>query len=94
MGFKIESVAPVATRIWQDFPSVLILVSHRLLKGITGSSLSEGPLESHQLWEGTIWGPSLGADMGAFELMWKNLYQALESQLVTTETLISGPVFW
>ena len=41
LGFKVESVAPVSTRIWQGFPSILILVFPQLSTGITGSSLLE-----------------------------------------------------
>lgn len=38
MGFRGESVAQLFTRIWQDFPLILILVSPSLLKGINGAT--------------------------------------------------------
>lgn len=37
-SFKEKSVAPVSTRIWQGFPLILVLVSPRLFKVVTGSS--------------------------------------------------------
>lgn len=51
-GFKVESVAPISTKIWQGFP--LISVSQWLFKGITGNSLPENPSKSYQPWEGPI----------------------------------------
>lgn len=43
LGFKVESVAPVSTRRWQDFPLILILVSSWFFKGHTDSSVPENP---------------------------------------------------
>lgn len=62
--FKVEGVALISTRIWQGFPLICSLVSPWLLMGITGSSLPVNHSESHQPWEGTIWGPLLRVDMG------------------------------
>ena len=97
--FKVESVAPVSTRTWQGFPLILILVSPWLFKGTAGRSLLESPWESFQLLEGSIWGPPLGVDTRAFELLLKNLLESLRtilfpvSQLVTVETSIPGLAF-
>lgn len=54
VGFKVESVAPESTKIWQGFLLILISVSPRLFKGIIGNSLPENPLEFHHLWLGSI----------------------------------------
>lgn len=53
---KVESTAPLSTRIWQDFPLVFTLVSAELFKDITGSRLLEGPLAPRQSWEGPMRG--------------------------------------
>lgn len=52
-GFKVDSVAPVSTRIWQGFPLLLILVSPWLFKKITDNRLLENPLE---YWVGDKYG--------------------------------------
>ena len=46
--FKVESVAPVSTEIWQDSLLTLILVSPCRVKGISGSSLQDKPSESQE----------------------------------------------
>ena len=68
VGFKVESVALVSTRIWQGFPLILILVHRWLFKGITGNSLPKNLLASHQLWEGPIWRASLWGRYGTIQV--------------------------
>lgn len=58
VGFKVEHRALISARIWQDFP--LFLLSPWLFKGITGRSLLENPLRSHQCWKGLLMGTLLG----------------------------------
>lgn len=76
VGFEVESVAPVSTRIWQSFSLILIVVSPCVFKGITGNSLPENPPEFHQLWEGPMWVPPSEVDIRTFK---KNLYRVVES---------------
>lgn len=56
VGFIVESVALVSTRMWQGFPLILILLSHWLCKGITDSTSQENPWESHQHFRGRYGG--------------------------------------
>lgn len=58
---KVESVAPVSTRIWQDSLLTLILVSPGLVKGLSHSCLQDKSLKSS---ETEPYGPLSGADMG------------------------------
>ena len=69
--FKVESVAPVSTRIWQDSLLTLILVSPGLVKGLSHSCLQDKSLKSS---ETEPYGPL----SGAFELVWKDLHKTFE----------------
>lgn len=68
---KVESTAPLSTRIWQDFPLVFTLVSAELFKDITGSRLLEGPLAPRQSWEG----PTRGLPLWGIWAVLRNLYR-------------------
>lgn len=98
VGFKVVHIALISARIWQDFP--LFLLSPWLFKGITGRSLLENPLRSHQLEGAFNGGPSWSVDMRhsswcgrIFTKLSRTLFFPL-SQLIASETLISGPVLW
>ena len=62
VGVKVETVALVSTRILQNFPLFLILVSPWLFKWMMGSSLLKNPSESC-MWKGIngdyVWGHSI-----------------------------------
>ena len=73
VGFKVESVALVSARIWQDFPLILILVSPWIFKRIIGRHLPENFSQSFPSWEATTWGPSFEDRYGGAQLVWKDL---------------------
>lgn len=91
VGFKVEGVALISTRIWQGFPLIFILVSSWLFKGITSSSLPVNHSESHQPWEGPTW--SGYGHLSWCGRVWQNFLRQFflpVSCLIANDTLISG----
>lgn len=78
--FKVESVAPVSTEIWQDSLLTSILVSLAWLR----ASLVVVYRTSHQSLKSSETGPygaSFRGRYGAFELVWKYLHKNFQDNL-------------
>lgn len=95
MEFKVKTIVPVSTDIWQAFSLSLILVSCWQFKGIACSNLPEEPCQLWRAHTGTLlWGR-----FAVFTLMLKNLHMPLRassfsvSQLIAIETQIPRPEF-
>lgn len=98
MGFKIESMVLLSTRIWYSF--LLILISRWLFKGITFIYFLGNLLEYCQPWEEPTWWPSFKGSYGTLESVWNELTKPSKtiffpvSWFIANETPISGPVFY